>query len=224
MPEPDQPDLKADFAGAQPPVLYHCINRPITGDALLPTCRRTVNGREDDFLFAATHLSKALAFAFDYHGADGIVCNGAVSGTPDEFVIICNRDKTLNELPPIKVYAFPSQGFAPAWPGTDSRQSVSTQAMPLASAKLVLETGSVDDLMRHGLQIFSTDKTFEELGGNRFFESSAAAASNEDWIARLYKSGGFHWENNERGINPTPKLRAMLMPQAAQPTVLKPGP
>jgi hypothetical protein len=158
---------KYDFTGAAEgtvrPVLYHCVNHPMTGDSLQPRCLREVNGRKDTFLFAATRLSKALAFAFDYHSelpeSPGIICNGAIDGTPDEFAIICNRNKTLNELSHIKVYAFPADGFEYVDPGTESRQSVSTQAMPLSKAKMLLETSNVEDLMRHGLQIFSTDKT-----------------------------------------------------------------
>ncbi len=221
-------ELNADFNGAEEgtagPVLYHCVNRPVTDDSLRPTCLREVNGRKDTFLFAATHLSKALAFAFDYHNeSPGIICNGAIDGTPDEFAIICNRDKTLNELPYIKVYAFPADGFEYADPGTESRQSVSTQAMPLAKAKVVLETSNVEDLMRHGLQIFSTDKTFDQLGGQKFFDSGNAV-TNEDWLGQLLKTGNFHWENHERGLNPTPELlRALIPAVASKPASLNPG-
>lgn len=208
--------IGADFAGAarakEAPVLYHCINRPLLGDALQPTCVREINGVTDTFLFAATHLTKALAFAFDYHATEpGIIRNGGIKGTPDEYAIVCNRGKTLGQLPSIKVYAFAADGFQHVDPGWDSRQCVSTQAVPLSKARLVLETSSVDDLMRHGLQIFSTDKTFDELGRQQFLDRDSTLPTTE-WLAGLLKSGAFRWENHQRGLSPNLVLKRALMP------------
>ena len=77
--------------------LYHCVNKPIRGDSLLPTCKRTVFEHEDTYLFAATHLSKALAFAFEYNKeCPDIICNGGITGTDHEFAVICKGTKTLN--------------------------------------------------------------------------------------------------------------------------------
>lgn len=187
-------------------ILYHCVNQPVQGNALLPTCERTVNGQEGNYLFAATHLSKALAFAFDYKSeCPDIVRNGGIAGTDDEFVIICKGEKTLREMPLVEVYAFDSETFEQAWPGQESRQFVSQHPLPLAKTKLVLKTNNVEDLMRHGLQIFSTEKTFSELGGAEFLDLDSAVP-DEDWLMQLLDRGDFRWENKERQINPTPQL------------------
>jgi len=201
--------LRTAFAPEKPSLLYHCVNQPLVGNVLRAGCRREVNGREADFLFAGSYLSKALPFAFDYNRskADGILANGVIEGTPDEYAIVTDRDKTFKALPQSKVYAFSSEGFEEAWPGEDSRQWVSQKDVSLDKSHLVLEIDSVDDLMRNGLQIFSTDKTVEELGGKKFLDGRSGGVQG---LGELLESGEFRWENRERGINPNPALELAL--------------
>lgn len=91
-------------------MLYHCLYKEPEGDQLLPTCEREVNGRTDKFLFAATHLSKALAFAFSYHDGE-IICNGGIDETDEEFALVCGGKATLDKERHIRVYGFSSKGF-----------------------------------------------------------------------------------------------------------------
>jgi hypothetical protein len=66
--------------------------------------------------------------------------------------------------------------------------------MPLVKTKLVLNSDKPEDLMRHGLQIFSTEKTFAELGGPEFLKGSEGLTA-EEWLMQLLHSGKFRWEN-----------------------------
>jgi hypothetical protein len=185
--------------------LYHCVNREPEGDALQPTCLRNVNGRTEKYLFATPYLSKALAFAFDYHNGE-IICNGSVDGTPDEFAIVCNRSETLNAPRHIRVFSFSGKNFEQAY-DAESHQCVSTHPVPFKDTKTVLETQNIDDLMRGGLQIFSTEKQCDELLAEDFFgRAGQPAATNIEWLRNLVKDEGFVWENKERGVNPNQAL------------------
>jgi|GEM_PF-1584382 len=195
---------------SEPRTLYHCIYGTIQGDGLEPTCLGEVNGREDRFLFAASHLTKALAFAFSYHEGTEIICNGAITGTEDEFAIIMNSETTINKAFDAKIFAFPDTGFEEAWPGTEARQYVSTQTVPFSKTRIALEIKSADDLMRHGLQIFSTPDTLSEHEIKNFLKEDYEGASNEEWLFHLLKNKGFVWENQRRGINPNTALQNLF--------------
>lgn len=201
------------IAESSPPerTLYHCLYREPEGKTLNPTCVREVNGQEESFLFAASYFTKALAFAFSYHSDKGeIICNGGIDGSPDEFAIICNRDETLNAPRHIRVFSFSSRDFEQAW-GPESRQYVSTQPLAFAETQCVFEAGNIEDLMRQGLQIFSTDKTLEKLMAQNFHETAGLPAqSNNEWLRNLVRDEGFIWENRDRGINPTPQLMKLF--------------
>ncbi len=197
----------------QPPerTLYHCLYRAPEGEMLNPTCVRKVNGREERFLFAASYFAKALAFAFSYHSDKGeIICNGGIDGSPDEFAIICNRGETLNMPRHIRVFSFSSNNFEQAW-NAASRQYVSIRPVDFQNTQLVFETQNVEDLMRKGLQIFSTDKTFEELMAENFHETVGLPAnSNNEWLRNLVRDEGFLWENQQRGVNPNQILLVLF--------------
>ena len=186
--------------------LYHCLYREPEGDALRVTCEREVNGRTEKFLFAATHLTKALAFAFSYHD-DEIMCNGGIDGTTEEFAVVCNRSKTMNAPRHTRVLAFSGEGFEPVGRvDQDSRQMVSTKDMPFKNTTLVFETDNVQDIMRQGLQIFATDKTPDELFAEDFFGGRGAEMSQREWLHSLTKRSDFTWENKAQGINPSVSL------------------
>lgn len=202
-------------------ILYHCMNREPEGDALMPTCEREVNGRTERFLFATPYLSKSLAFAFDYHDGKEIICNGGIDGTDHEFAIICDRDHTLSVPRTITVFAFPDTGFEDI---PSARQCVSTKPVPFTEAKPVLEFDNIDGLMHHGLQIFSTSKTLDQLLDEDFFSQKKSNVSNEAWLCNLVCREGFVWENLDRNINPTPKLLDQYnLTTAAQGAKPRPG-
>lgn len=173
-----------------------------------------MNGRTAKYLFAATHLSKALAFAFDYYGGE-IFSNGGLENSTEEYAIICNRSKTFGTPRRIQILSFLSEGFEEAWPGTDSRQAVSTESLPVGKTCVVLETSDVNDLMRHGLQLFSTDKTVEQLFEEDIEAYFAKAGGPRQGLAGLVETKGFYWENRIRNINPDAELLEKLGPYAA---------
>ncbi len=200
--------------GVLPPLLYRCILNGLRGNRLEAGFDCEVNGRRANYLFAATCLSKALAFAFDYSTRE-ILANGGIEGTTSEFALICDRSKTLGAPRRIQVLSFSSAGFEEAWPGTDSRQAVSTESLPVEKTNVVLETTDVKDLMRHGLQLFSTDRTLEQLtkdGVPAYFTRGMDARA---LLQELLRNEGFYWENLRENIDPD----AMLLQRLGLPPV-----
>ena len=186
--------------------LYHCLYKEPEGDALKVTCDREVNGRTDRFLFAATHLTKALAFSFSYH-TDEIICNGGINDTTEEYAVICNRSKTLSAPRHVRVLAFSGEGFELVGRAEqDTRQMVSTKDMPFKNTSLVFQTDNVQDIMKQGLQIFSTEKTVDELFAEDFFGEKRENMSQKEWLHSLTKRSDFTWENNVQEINPSTVL------------------
>jgi hypothetical protein len=204
------PALGTEFGDkAKPLTLYHCLYREPEGPGLRASCVREVNGREAAYLFAASHLSKALAFAFSYHDNE-VIANGGIEGTDDEFVIVCDREKTLGKPRRTRVYGFPADGFEMAWE-PESRQYVSTAPVAFKDTKLVLDAEGIEPLMRHGLQIFSTGKTAAELMAGDFFNNAFAGDSPLGAkLAHLVRNHGFTWENEARGVHPNPLIKAHL--------------
>jgi hypothetical protein len=204
----------------EPEVLYHCMNREAVGDNLMATCEREVNGRTDKFLFATPYMTKALAFSFDYYGTE-IICNGNVGDTPHEFAIICDRDETLAKPRPIRVYSFSPDGFENV--GEGSRQYVSSRPVYFKDTKIVFETNDVNEIMKRGLQVFSTPKTIDQLLAENFHEQFSRAATLEESLYDLTRQG-YVWENRARNLNPTPELaQAFGSLQQSKPSGPKPG-
>jgi hypothetical protein len=206
-------DPKADTAAlTDDMILYHCINRLPEGDFIRPDRVREVNGRREKFLFATPYISKALAFAFSYRDEE-IICNGGLEDSADEYAIVCDSARTLERMRYARVYAFSAQGFekaeqCEAFIGTgDSRQFVSTAAVPFSQASLVLEIHNIDDLMRHGLQIFSSPKTEKQLSGEGFMDLDIFSGSDKEWLRQKWRQTPLAWENLLRNINPNPSLR-----------------
>jgi hypothetical protein len=191
------------IAMTQPALLFHCMTREAQGDCLMATCEREVNGRTDKFLYATPYFTKALAFSFDYYG-DEIICNGDIDGTRDEMAIICNRDHTMTRQRPISVYAFSSEGFESV--GHSSRQLVSTRPVPFKRTGIVFQTSDVRDIMKRGLQIFSTNRTIDDLMAENFHDQFIKAATQTEVLFDLVTAQGFAWENYEHDLNPTLKL------------------
>ena len=179
------------------------MNREPQGDALEPTCVREVNGRTDKFLFASPYISKTMAFSFDYHDKGEIIMNGGIDGTRDEFAIICDRETTLTRPRHIQLFAFSGDGFETL----SGRQSVSTRRVPWAEADCLFVSHDVEDTMRYGLQIFSTDKTLDQLLAENFCEKYCdMQGSDGERLYQLVRDQGFRWENQARNLNPTPQL------------------
>lgn len=198
-------DLLAD-AKRPERTLYHCMYKEPEGDVLGATCEREVNGRTEKFLFATPYLSKALAFSFSYHSNDGeIIANGSLDGVPEEFAVICDRDKTLNKERSIRVLSFSSEGFEQAW-DVNSRQYVSAKPVPFDQTKTVFTATTLPEIMREGLQIFSTDKTLDELLEDDIF-AKGKAKSNVEWLHFLKTREGFIWENDAQGVGKSAHLQ-----------------
>ena len=199
--------------------LYHALYKDPQGDALLPLSERAVNGRTDKFLYATHSFSKAMAYAFSYHNRQDIGGNGQIDGTPDEFAIVCTRDKTMNEPRNLRIYSFSSKNFEPV-DGCPSiaRQWVSTQPQPFREATLSYQTDDVHELMRRGLQIISV-----AMGPDEFYASGLAdkywntPGPAENMLAAMIRDGVGKWENKERthpngksSLRPNVKIQAAL--------------
>jgi hypothetical protein len=201
-------------------VFYHCI--PVTpyGDAILPSANYGATipadvcakldiaaGEQTPHVFAATHLTKALAFGLI--GRDGEkLLNAAVQGSDRELVVICDREKTMQRERDITVYAIPAKGFE-ILPHME-RQAVSPRAVPFADAAVTLRAKNAEDLMRAGLQIFSFRESFADLAQDRDAEDLRQTNDFPRSLADLVRSGKVVWENHSRGVNPDPVLAAQM--------------
>lgn len=222
-----------DFvSGAPVPerTLYHCLYKDPEGDALLPLSERTENGRTDKFLYATHNFAKALAYAFSYHNRQDIGGNGQIDGTPDEFALVCTRDKTMAEPRNVRVYAFSSKGFEPS-NGCPSiaRQWVSTKPVPFADAQLSYRTTDVFDLMRKGLQIFSIAQGPDEFYASGLADKYWNMGGPEKMLPAMVRDGVAVWENRDRphpegkSLYPNKKIMAALnaLPPGAAPSGTK---
>ena len=185
--------------------LFHCLYNEPQGKELRTTCKREVNGHTASFLFAATHLSKALAFAFSYHDNE-VLMNGDIEGTEDEFIIIGGGQKTLDKPRNITVLSFPSDGFENM---EGARQCVSEKPMPFEKTQTVLKTTDINDLMRNGLQIFLLPDdlnkgSLDEI--NSIMESQHLSLGSG--LQALMDQKNMRWINQERNINVNSDLLA----------------
>lgn len=200
--------------------LFHCIPGPIQGDAIQPSanygatipdsiCAKLAIEPESQtpLVFAATHLTKALAFGLI--GRDGEkLFNAAVEGTDSEIVVICNREKTMARTRDVTVLSFSDKGFA-VLPHME-RQAVSNHPVPINQTHVELKAKDATDLMRAGLQIFSFKESFAELYGSKDAEDLGKTKDLPQGLADLVKSGKLVWENHSRGVNPNPVLAAQM--------------
>ena len=187
--------------------LYHCMYKTPDGDALKATYEGTFGGLTGKFLFAATHLTKSLVFAFSYH--EGEVCmNTAIYGSDNELVVLSASKNPLEKVRHITVVSFDDDGFIPLPEG--SRQCVLPTDLPFDKTQLVLETTSYQDLMRHGLQIFIYDDVANPIPAvNEYFRS--IHPRTETAFNILMKAGLLKWVNLDEGINICPKLYHDIM-------------
>lgn len=204
----------------KPEKLYHCIPVAPRGTEITPSANYGATipddicnklGIEPDaqtpLVFAATHLTKALAFGLI--GGDGEkLFNTAIDGTDGELVVICDREKTMSRARDITVYSFPSDSFE-VMPHMQ-RQAVSPQAVPFDQADIALQAKNAEDLMRAGLQIFSFKESFKEAYDSPQDKSLRSAASLPQALGTLIEKGDIVWENHAHGINPNPVLAARM--------------
>jgi len=201
-------------------IFYHCIPVTPRGEGIFPSanygaaipeevCGKLgiVPGAQTPLVFAATHLTKALAFGLI--GGDGEkMFNAAVQGSDNELVVICEREKTMARDREITVYAFPEKGFE-VLPHME-RQAVSPHMVRFDETQVVLKAQNAEDLMRAGLQIFSFRESFVDLGHDRDAEQLCKAEDLPRNLADLVKSGKLVWENHSRNVNPDPILAAQM--------------
>lgn len=193
--------------------LFHAMRSMPDGHALKPGLERDVNGKKGKFLFATPYLAKTLMFAFDWHAGEAIL-GGAVEGSPDQYIIICEKEKTLAKKIYLRVYSFNGEGFEKTLYGSayipracegkirDTREFFTEKEVPLSRMTVAYEITDIETLMRKGLQIFSTSETKKELIEEGFVGEKYHALSAHAWLAELQASEGFIWENAHRGINP----------------------
>ena len=184
--------------------LYHCLYRKPEGNALKATCERNLGHISGRFLFAATHLTKSLAFAFSYHEDNReVLLNYAIPDTENEAVVLLASSNPLEKKRNITVLEFSDEGFVALEEG--SRQSVSTDDLPFSRTRVALETNDYKDLMRLGLQIFVIDDIAHPsvLDCKLMIQRSN---SMEAMFASLIKAGQMRWINDDEGINPCKKF------------------
>lgn len=191
--------------------LYHCMYRQPEGEAILATCFRAVNGIEKNYVFAATHLTKALAFAFSYHDGE-VLFNSGIEDAPSEIVMLCGGQATLDKPRSITVFGFPDEGFTEI-PG--ARQAVSESPVPFSQARIVMKTTDINDLMARGLQIFVLphDVSYyaDPQNADNIWSTYMTPAPNfGQGVAGIMAGTGARWINRERGTGVCPLLREQM--------------
>lgn len=188
--------------------LYHCLYKKPTGDALLATYEGEFSGISGKFLFAATHLTKALAYAFSYHDRE-VMGNGEIEGTDNEFVVLRASKNPLEKERHIIVLSFNKDGFIPLEEG--SRQSVLPTNLPFEKTTRVLETTHYQDLMQKGLQIFVfNDSKYPDSMNHGIFKYTDKFPTMESGFAHLLNTGYLRWINREENIGICPTLKIKI--------------
>ena len=202
--------------------LYHAIPGEPRGEAIetsahygmpiLPPERAKLGMPADahtPLVFAATCLNKALAFAMPKGG--GKLFNYTVDAANTEIIMACDRENFMARPIDATIYSFPADGFVQL--PNAQHQSVSTTPVPFSKTKIVSKFGSMEDLMRGGLQIFTIDGNYKSLDGDATVDGLGKTDNDSDMmpqLAALIKSGKVIWENQSRGLNPNAKLAEML--------------
>ncbi|MER9159081.1 NUDIX hydrolase [Mesorhizobium sp. M0778] len=179
--------------------LYHCLNRPLVGNSLRPTYVLDGTLR----LFAASVVSKAAVFAFDYHRRNEIVFNGPIEGTPDEFCLVYDCALEALSMRGASIYSFQSEGFESC--RNAPRQWITTRELPIDSCMLAFQTKTVDDLMRLGVQVFSLNLLHDQVNLNHVL-SEFTSLGPIGYLRKLTLKKMVIWENLNRGINPNAVL------------------
>lgn len=191
---------------SKPAFLYHGMRNTTQGNQLELGHEREINGVVGRYLFATPYLSKVMMFAFDWHAGEAIL-GGAVEGTDDQYIVICERSKTLQKPISLFIYELPSDNFKKCLSGSpyvgkpaDTREYYSHMSVPLSQTRIAFHISSIDELMRHGLQIFSTEKSMQELKQQGFMNLTSRTTS-EMSIIQYYHDFQMTWENRERKVN-----------------------
>lgn len=211
-----------DVTDAESLTLYHVSRRgAFEGEFLRPDMgkEREINGIRAKWLYATPYISKTLIFAFDW--TSEAIIGGSVAGTDQQFITICERSKTMRKDVSFKVYAFDGRGhgFQKTLSGEayirsryeklDTREFVTQQLIPISALRLAHEVNSINDAMKLGLQIFSTEKTKQELMNEDFLGERYYLTPLMQWYASL-PARGFTWENGARNVNAHPVVRKLL--------------
>lgn len=202
--------------------LYHVSRRgAFEGDFLRPDMgkEREINGVTAKWLYASPYISKTLIFAFDWQNE--AIIGGSVAGTDQQFITVCERSRTMQKPVSLKVYSFAGKGhgFQKTLAGEayirskyeklDTREFVTQQPIPLSALTLAHEVNSIEDAMRLGLQIFSTERAKQELLDEDFLGESYYKTPLMEWYAGLPERG-FVWENGAQNVNAHPVIQELL--------------
>lgn len=189
--------------------MYHCLYNEPAGSALRATCERDLGELKGTFLFAATHLTKSLAFAFSYHDGE-VFSNGGIKGTDNEWVMLMASKKPLEKERSITVLSFDGEGFIEL---EGQRQAVSREDLPFSKTSLHLQTTDYRDLMREGLQILIFDDVnHPDAIGDNYMDDFTTSG---EFFAHLMKAGALRWVNRDENINPCQQLHRNIS-QAGQ--------
>ncbi len=191
--------------------LYHCFYREPQGDAILASCFRDVNGTEAAYLFAATHLTKSLAFAFSYHDNE-VLMNSGIDQTDNELVILCGGQATLDKARHVRVFSFSDAGFEIL---DRARQAVSPHPMPFSMTEKIMDTQDINDLMEKGLQIFVLPEPVdhymtgdgENVVSRDYYQPADTPGAA---MAGIMRDLDARWINKERGIGVCHTLAAQM--------------
>ncbi|MBI1216265.1 MAG: hypothetical protein GC185_10680 [Alphaproteobacteria bacterium] len=198
--------------------LFHGMRTPLEGDALLPVNERDINGKKAKYLFATPYVAKSLMFAFDWRKEEAIV-GGPVRGSADQFIIVCERERTMKKDIDLYLYSFNGggHGFEKTTSGQaylkgksdknyDTREFATEKAVPASALGEPRRIRSLDEVMQGGLQIFSTARSRQELLAEGFLDQKYMDMPPAQWLFKLL-GDGFVWENDARGVNPNPLLK-----------------
>lgn len=200
-------------------ILYHCIPVAAEGDAIrastgygsaIPEVVRNKLGLpgadKTPLVFASNFASKALAFAFDGHSGEAVF-NMALEGGDVELILVGDRAQTMSRPRHAALYSFSGDNFVQLC----DRQFVSKDPVPFADTRKVMDIKSAEDLMRAGLQIFSLNEHAPDLWDDaafktELFDSGGPVAG----LKAMMQTGRVIWENQARGINPSPVMQWYL--------------
>lgn len=128
-------------------VVYHCIPVKPEGDhirtssnygmTISPEVRARIGMPPEEhtpLVFAATHITKAMAFGFQGTLGEKIL-NSSIEGSEGEMVLACDREKLMSRVRDITIYEIPKKDFVTL--EYADRQAVSINPVPFDEARIV---------------------------------------------------------------------------------------
>lgn len=172
--------------------------------------RYGLTNEKPPLIFASRYLTKTLPFGLHSEWNEKIL-NSIIKDSPNELVLMCDRDKAMARERDITVFKMPDTSFQDL---TDvSRQSISTEGVTFTNTEIVLKAKNVNDLMSAGLQVLSFKESYKELFHSGILAKIDDAKDDKSFFAlmsQFIKQGVLTWENKALGLCPDSVLAKNL--------------